>query len=39
MAVDEVRNELLIDLLIALLIAEAHLAKGSGVDVTDTQEK
>lgn len=33
MAIDEIRNELLTDLLIGLLIAEALLAKAS--DLTD----
>ncbi len=37
MAIDEIRNEFLTDLLIELLIAEAHLAKASDEDVTDTE--
>jgi hypothetical protein len=34
MAIDKVRNDLLIDVLVELLIANAHLTKGSGENIT-----
>lgn len=39
MAIDEVRNEYLTDLLIGLLIMEAHLAKASDEDVTEIDKE